>query len=229
MTPLVFAIPSKGRLMEATEAMLARAGLTVSRPGADRGYRGRLGGLAGVEIAFLPASDIAQQLRDGKVDLGITGEDVLREATGPGDTRVAALLRLGFGPARVVVAVPQCWLDVAAMSDLDDVSASFYARHGRRLRVATKYPQLSRWFFASRGVAGYRIVDSPGATEGAPAAGSAEVIVDITTTGATLGANYLKVLDDGLILDSQAVLAAVGARRDDARTVALVERLRSAL
>jgi ATP phosphoribosyltransferase len=229
MTPLVFAIPSKGRLMEATEAMLARAGLTVSRPGADRGYRGRLDGLAGVEIAFLPASDIAQQLRDGKVDLGITGEDVLREATGPDDTRVAALLRLGFGPARVVVAVPQCWLDVAAMSDLDDVSASFYARHGRRLRVATKYPLLSRWFFASRGVAGYRIVDSPGATEGAPAAGSAEVIVDITTTGATLGANYLKVLDDGLILDSQAVLAAVGARRDDARTLALIERLRSTL
>ena len=108
----------------------------------------------------------------------------------------------------MVVAVPGCWFDVATMADLDEVSENFYAMHGRRLRVATKYPSLTRRFFARKGVTGYRIVESLGATEGAPAAGLAEVIVDITTTGTTLAANDLKVLDDGTILKSQAVLAA---------------------
>jgi ATP phosphoribosyltransferase len=221
MTPLVFAIPSKGRLMESAEALLERAGLTIDRNGAERGYRGALTGLDGFDLAFLPASDIARQLKEGKIAIGITGEDVLREAA---DRSVDVLLRLGFGPAKVVVAVPASWLDVARMSDLDDVAASFYQRHGRRLRVATKYPNLARRFFAAKGVTGYRIVESLGATEGAPAAGTAEVIVDITTTGSTLKANHLKVLDDGLILDSQAVLAAT--IQGDARILALLDRLR---
>lgn len=135
------------------------------------------------------------------MDLGITGEDLLRETMAPEDKAVGVGLRLGFGPARVVVAVPECWLDVAAMSDLEDVSENFYLRHGRRLRVATKYANLTRRFFAQKGVTGYRTVESLGATEGVPAAGSAELIVDITTTGSTLAANHLKILDDGLILD----------------------------
>lgn len=221
MSVLTLGIPSKGRLMEAANARLAKAGLEIGRMGSDRGYRGVLKGVADVEIAFLSAAEIAQNLKDGKIDLGITGEDLLRENIAPDDPSTEVLARLGFGPATVVVAVPECWLDVAAMADLDDVSESFYERHGRRLRVATKYHNLTRRFFAAKGVTGYRIVESLGATEGAPAAGIAEVIVDITTTGSTLAANHLKILDDGRILQSEAVLAARISCRDDGRAKAI--------
>ena len=225
MRLLTLAIPSKGRLMEESAALLARAGLGIERLGADRGYRGLLQGIEGIEVAFLPASEIAQNLHDGKLDLGVTGHDLLGEKLTADNPGVDILLRLGFGRADVVVAVPDCWLDVATMTDLDDISESFYERHGRRLRVATKYRTLTRRFFAARGVTGYRIVESLGATEGAPAAGIAEVIVDITTTGATLAANNLKILDDGVILRSCAVLAAGAAVAADAR----VEQLRARL
>ena len=225
MSVLTVAIPSKGRLMEATSDLLARAGLTIDRLGADRGYRGILRGIEGVEIAFLSASEIAQNLRDGKIDAGVTGQDLLTEKIPPDDKAVTLLRRLGFGPANVVVAVPECWLDVATMADLDEIAESFYARHGRRLRVATKYHNLTRRFFAEKGVTGYRIVESLGATEGAPAAGIAEIIVDITTTGSTLAANSLKILDDGVILESCAVLAARSASLSDPR----MERLRALL
>jgi ATP phosphoribosyltransferase len=225
MSVLTLAIPSKGRLMEASSDLLARAGLTIDRLGADRGYRGILRGIDGMEIAFLSASEIAQNLRDGKIDAGVTGQDLLTEKIPPDDEAVRLLLRLGFGPANVVVAVPECWLDVASMADLDEIAESFYARHGRRLRVATKYHNLTRRFFAEKGVTGYRIVESLGATEGAPAAGIAEIIVDITTTGSTLAANSLKILDDGVILESCAVLAARTAVLADPR----MERLRALL
>ena len=225
MSILTLAIPSKGRLMEATSELLAKAGFGIERLGADRGYRGRLTGIDGVEIAFLSASEIAQNLRDGKIDLGVTGEDLLREKIPPDDPSTELLARLGFGPADVVVAVPECWLDVATMTDLDEIAESFYERHGRRLRVATKYHNLTRRFFAEKGVTGYRIVESLGATEGAPAAGIAEIIVDITTTGSTLAANSLKILDDGVILKSTAVLAGRTAVIGDSR----VERLRRGL
>ncbi len=207
MKTLTLAIPSKGRLMEQAAEVLQAAGFAIERSGTERGYRGQLKGLAGVEVAFLSAGEIAQNLRDGKIDLGITGEDLLREKSAPDENRISILAPLNFGFANVVVAVPECWLDVASMADLDEVSESFYSRHGRRLRIATKYPGLTRRFFAEKGVTGYRIVESLGATEGAPAAGTAEVIVDITTTGSTLSANQLKILDDGIILHSRAVLA----------------------
>ena len=221
MSPITLAIPSKGRLMEATSELLAKAGFGIERLGADRGYRGRLTGIDGVEIAFLSASEIAQNLRDGKIDLGVTGEDLLREKIPPDDPSTELLARLGFGPADVVVAVPECWLDVATMTDLDEIAESFYERHGRRLRVATKYHNLTRRFFAEKGVTGYRIVESLGATEGAPAAGIAEIIVDITTTGLTLAANSLKILDDGVILKSTAVLAGRTAVSSDSRVESL--------
>ena len=226
MSPLTLAIPSKGRLMEASAELLRKAGFTIERLGAARGYRGLLSGLDGVEVAFLSAFEIAQNLKDGKIDLGITGEDVLREKLAPDDPSTEVIARLDFGPADVVVAVPQCWLDVAAMSDLDEVSESFYERHGRRLRIATKYPNLTRRFFAAKGVTGYRIVESAGATEGAPAAGTAEAIVDITTTGATLAANHLKILDDGTILKSTAVLAGRTAMASDPRIGLLTARIK---
>ena len=204
---ITIGIPSKGRLMEATAYAFAKAGHAIDRTGSERGYRGKLVGLDNVSVAFLSASEIATNLRDGKIDAGVTGEDLLREIIPPTDETISVVKRFDFGFAKVIVAIPDCWLDVASMADLDDVAEQFYRAHGRRLRVATKYHNLTRRFFAEKGVTGYRIVESLGATEGAPAGGTAELIVDITTTGSTLKANHLRVLDDGLILDSSAVLA----------------------
>jgi ATP phosphoribosyltransferase len=228
MSALTLALPSKGRLMEQAEALFARAGLNIRRTGSERGYRGMIDALD-VEVAFLSASEIAQSLKDGAVDLGVTGEDLLREAMPPEDPRTQVRLRLGFGPADVVVAVPECWLDVATMTDLDEVAVAYHQRHARRLRVATKYTSLTRRFFAAKGVTGYRIVESLGATEGAPATGTAEVIVDITTTGSTLKANHLKILDDGVILKSEAVLAATKMAAAHPSTAALIAKLSAAL
>jgi ATP phosphoribosyltransferase len=206
--PFVLAVPSKGRLQENADAFFARAGLTLAKPRGARDYRGTISGLDNVEIAYLSASEIAAQLARGAVHLGITGEDLVRENIHNADKRVMLIESLGFGSANVVVAVPQAWIDVRTMADLDDVATSFRARHNHRMRVATKYINLTRNFFASQGVVDYRIVESAGATEGAPAAGTAELIVDITTTGATLAANGLKVLDDGVMLRSHANLVA---------------------
>ena len=173
-----------------------------------RDYRGVLREIPGVEVAFLSASEIVSQLASGAAHLGVTGEDLVRETIADADKKVELLTPLGFGHANVVVAVPQAWIDVRTMADLEDVAAAFHARRGQRMRVATKYVNLTRRFFAQMGVTDYRIVESLGATEGAPAAGQAELIVDITTTGATLEANALKVLDDGVMLRSQANLVA---------------------
>ena len=225
MKPLLLALPSKGRLMEGAQSLLARAGLPIERSGSARGYRGSLAGIEGVEVAFLSTPEIVSGLASGAADLGVTGEDLLRDAIPEADTSVRILLRLGFGPADVAVAVPACWLDVASMADLDEISARFHARHGRRLRVATKYLGLTRRFFAEKGLTGYRIVESTGATEGAPTTGAAELIVDITTTGSTLKANHLKVLDDGVILRSEAVLAAREGASADQRARSLLAHL----
>jgi ATP phosphoribosyltransferase len=204
----VLAVPSKGRLQENANAFFARAGLDVVRGRGVRDYRGALAGMDGVEIAFLSASEIVTQLASGAVHMGVTGEDLVRETLPDADAKVELLTRLGFGAANVIVAVPQAWIDVRTMADLEDVAAAFRARRGERMRVATKYVNLTRAFFAQQGVTDYRIVESLGATEGAPAAGQAELIVDITTTGATLAANALKVLDDGIMLRSEANLVA---------------------
>ena len=182
--------------------------MALAKPRGARDYRGTINGLDNVEIAYLSASEIASQLARGTVHLGVTGEDLVRESIVDADKRVLLIDTLGFGSANVVVAVPQAWIDVRTMADLDDVTTGFRAQHNRRMRVATKYINLTRTFFASHGVVDYRIVESAGATEGAPAVGTAEMIVDITTTGATLAANGLKVLDDGVILRSQANLVA---------------------
>ncbi len=207
-TPFIVAVPSKGRLQENAEAFFSRAGMTLTKAGGVRDYRGTIAGLDNVEIAYLSASEIAANLARGSVHLGITGEDLLRENIVDTDKRVALIEGLGFGRADVVVAVPQAWIDVRTMADLDDVATGFRDQHNRRMRVATKYINLTRAYFAAHGVMDYRIVESAGATEGAPAIGAAELIVDITTTGATLAANGLKVLDDGVMLRSQANLVA---------------------
>lgn len=206
MSDLILALPSKGRLHEQALEYLADAGLALQRSGGARDYTARLKGATGVTVSLLSAAEIADELIAGRVHLGMTGEDLLAEQDA--GSRVTTVERLGFGRANVVVAVPRCWIDVSTMSDLDDVAASYHARHRRKLRVATKFVGLTRRFFAAHGIADYRIIESLGATEGAPAAGTAELIVDITTTGATLAANELKILEDGIILESQAILAA---------------------
>lgn len=232
--PLILAVPSKGRLQENAQAFFARAGLNFVQANGAREYRGAIADLPDVEIAYLSASDIAGQLASGAVHLGVTGEDLVREQIPDAAARVKLLQPLGFGYANVVVAAPKAWIDVSTMADLDDVAADMQRRHGRRLRVATKYVNLVRNYFAWKepgdarartSVSNYRIVESLGATEGAPAAGTADVVVDITTSGATLEANALKVLTDGVILRSQAQLvASLGAdwspaARDAARTI----------
>ena len=206
--PLVIAVPSKGRLQENAAAFFARAGLVMSQARGSRDYRGVLAGVPDAEILFLSAGEIVSQLASGAAHLGVTGEDLIRESIPQAENTVELITGLGFGYANVVVAVPQAWIDVRNMADLDEVAGEMRVRHGSRMRVATKYANLTRRFFAEKGVADYRIVESLGATEGAPASGGADLIVDITTTGATLAANSLKVLDDGIMLRSEANLIA---------------------
>src|ERR1039457_5039309 len=225
MSALVLAAPAKGRLQENAEAFFARSGLTLIKPRGARDYRGAIAGLDGVEVAYLSASEITSQLAAGAVHLGVTGEDLVREMIPAADSKVVLIEGLGFGHANVVVAVPQAWIDVRTMADLDDVGTSFRHTHGRKMRVATKYIKLTRDFFSAHGIVDYRIVESSGATEGAPAAGSADLIVDITTSGATLAANGLKIVEDGIILRSQANLVAARsahwgeAERETARVI----------
>ncbi|ANG96736.1 ATP phosphoribosyltransferase [Brucella pseudogrignonensis] len=227
---VTLALPSKGRLKEQTLAVLEKAGYKVILPDDSRNYRARVEGENDLDILFLSASEIARELGYGSVDLGVTGEDLIRETLAHADERVAIEAELGFGHADVVVAVPEVWRDVTTMADLDDVAADFRQRHGRRLRIATKYWRLTQQFFSQKhGIQVYRIVESLGATEGAPAAGSADMIVDITSTGSTLKANQLKVLEDGVILRSQACL--VSARRSDQnnRVQDVIARIRKGL
>ena len=203
---LSIAVPSKGRLKERTLEVFAEAGLIIEEPEDARAYQSKVRGRDDIDILFLSASEIARELANGSIHMGVTGEDLARETIAQTDEIVEFIAPLGFGHADVVVAVPNAWIDVKTMADLDDVASQYRTRYGRRLRVATKYWQLTQGFFRSHGIGVYRIVESLGATEGAPAAGSADAIVDITSTGSTIRANHLKILDDGIILKSQANL-----------------------
>ena len=225
--PLVLAIPSKGRLKEQVDGWLADCGLRPKPIGGARGYLAELDGLPDVQVRLASASDIAASLATGDIHLGVTGEDLLAELRDAGGGDVMLLNALGFGRADLVVAAPKSWIDVRTMADVDDIAHAYLARTGRRLRVATKYLIQARAFFARHGIADYRLVESGGATEGAPAAGLAELIIDITSTGDTLAANGLKVLDDGVILKSQAHLAASPRSDWDRESLAAAGRLLS--
>ncbi|WP_237154600.1 ATP phosphoribosyltransferase [Oryzibacter oryziterrae] len=219
---LIVAVPSKGRLQEQTLAFFERSGLPIRQARGARDYFGTIDGLPGVDVQFRSASEIAREIGAGNVHLAVTGIDLLHETLGgdgedgfekhivaedaPAPAHIVT--RLGFGHADVVVAVPQAWLDVQSMADLADVAARFRLKHHRPMRVATKYVALTRRFLTAHGVHDYLIVESPGATEGAPAAGTAELIVDITSTGRTLIENGLKIVDDGVIMRSEAALTA---------------------
>lgn len=204
----IMGLPSKGRMMELASEVFRTAGIPVEKDGDERGYTGSIPSLGDVEISFISASEVATQLRRGAIHMGITGEDLVRETIPDADNQIDFIKKLGFGSADVVVAVPACWIDVEDVSDLEDVAETFRRKHGRRMRVATKYMNIARRFFADHGVTSYRIVESLGATEGTPVSGAAEMIVDITSTGATLKANGLKILSDGVILKSEANLVA---------------------
>ena len=140
--PLILAVPSKGRLQQNAEAFFARSGLELVKPRGARDYRGAIAGFDGVEIAYLSAAEITAQLGQGAVHLGITGEDLVRELIPDADRQVVLIDRLGFGFANVVVAVPQAWIDVRSMADLDDVATAFRLKHERKMRLATKYANL---------------------------------------------------------------------------------------
>jgi ATP phosphoribosyltransferase len=208
--PLVLAVPSKGRLQENAFSFFSRAGLNFVQGRGARDYRGVLREIPGVEVAFLSASEIVQQLASGAAHLGVTGEDLVRESLANSEDHVTLLTPLGFGHANVIVAVPQAWIDVRTMADLEDVAAAFRARRGERMRVATKYVNSTRRFFAEKGVTDYRIVESLGATEGAP-----------------LKANALKILDDGIMLCSQANLVASRAANWDSGTLDMARAILS--
>lgn len=203
---LVLAVPSKGRLEEETRRVFSESRLPIARPGGARSYVGSIKSQPNVSVRFFPAAEIARELIMGAVDIGVTGSDLIHEAAEGGAEKVILIKPLEFGQADVVVAVPDAWIDVTHMVDLADVASDFRLRHGRWLRVATKYVHLTRRFFSDWGIAEYRIVESAGATEAAPASGAADLIVDITSSGETLAANALRVLEDGLVMKSQAHL-----------------------
>ena len=168
--PFVLAVPSKGRLQEAAAAYFARAGLELTQGRGVRDYRGAIAGLPGSRSP-MSSAEIVGQLAAGQAHFGVAGEDLVREKVPDVEAPLELLSPLGFGHANVVVAAPRAWIDVRSMADLDDVASAYRAKRGERMRVATKYVNLTRRFFAEHGVADYRIVESLGATEGAPASG----------------------------------------------------------
>jgi ATP phosphoribosyltransferase len=201
-------VPSKGRLMEQTFDWFGARGLTMRKSADGREYAGTVEGVDGVDLVLLSAAEIPYELAAGRIHLGVTGTDLVRDKLADWSSQVVELAPLGFGHADLVIAVPQVWIDVDTLDDLDAAAAAFRVTHGHRLRIATKYHRLVRDFLTRHGVADYQIVDSQGATEGTVKNLTAEAIADITSSGETLRANHLKVLSDGLIMQSQATLYA---------------------
>jgi ATP phosphoribosyltransferase len=201
-------VPSKGRLMEQTFAWFGAHGLPMRKSDDGREYAGTIDGAADLTLVLLSAGEIPHELAAGRIHLGVTGTDLVQEKIADWSAVVSPLAPLGFGHADLIIAVPQVWIDVDTLDDLDAAAAAFRARHGFRLRIATKYHRLVRDFLTTAGVADYQLVDSQGATEGTVKNLTAEAIADITSSGETLRANHLKVLTDGLILQSEATLYA---------------------
>ena len=210
---LKIGVPSKGRLMEKTFEWFGARGVTMRQTGAEREYSGAVDGIAGVELVMLSAGEIPRELAAGRIHLGVTGSDLVRDKLADWSQQVTELAPLGFGHADLILAVPACWIDVDSLDDLDAAASAFRARHGFRLRIATKYHRLVRDYLTENGIADYQLVDSQGATEGTVKNLTAEAIADITSTGETLRANHLKILQNAVIHQSQATLFL--ARRGD--------------
>ena len=208
---LKIGVPSKGRLMEKTFDWFGARGVTMARTGNEREYSGAVEGIGGVELVLLSAGEIPRELSAGRIHLGVTGSDLVRDKLADWDMQVAELAPLGFGHADLIIAVPDAWIDVDTLDDLDAAAGAFRAAHGFRLRIATKYHRLVREFLTAHGVADYQLVDSQGATEGTVKNLTAEAVADITSTGETRRANHLEILSDGMIHQSQATLYAARA------------------
>ena len=211
MTALKLGIPSKGRLQAHTIDWFATLGLMVETADGGREYSGRVTGIDAVELVLLSAGEIPRELAAGRIHLGLTGRDMVEERIPGWQDRLEPIAVPGFGHADLILAVPAAWIDVTTLDDLDAVASAFRARHGHRLRIATKYHNLVRAFLTEHDIADYQLVDSQGATEGTIRNHTAEAIADITSTGATLVANHLRPLDDAPILKSEAVLYAARA------------------
>lgn len=218
-------VPSKGRLMEKTVSWFEKHGIVLSRNGSDREYAGRVDGIDGVSLVLLSAGEIPRELASGRIHLGVTGIDLVQEKLPRWEQQVEEIAQLGFGKADLIIATPACWVDVDTLDDLDAAAAAFRNTHGHRLRIATKYHRLVREFLTGAGVADYTLVDSQGATEGTVMNETAEAIADITSSGETLRANHLKILSDGLILQSQATLWRSRVAKVDAADKAVLTEL----
>ena len=203
-TKLKIAFPSKGRLRKDLEKLLRFKKIEFVEEGNERNYMAKLANQNDILIYFMGAKEIVTQLDEGNIHLGITGDDLVQEKILDSEEKVTSELTLDFGKADLVVAVPKIWLDVTTMADLDEISHFKRMNTSKRLKVATKYINLTNRFFSKCGVTDYRTVGSSGSTENAPFNGIADIIVDITSTGETLKANNLRILDDGLILKSSA-------------------------
>lgn len=215
---LKIGVPSKGRLMDQTFDWFGARGIAMRQTGAEREYAGAVDGVSGVELVLLSAGEIPRELAAGRIHLGVTGSDLVRDRLVDWQTQLAELALLGFGQADLIIAVPNAWIDVDSLDDLDAAAAAFRATHGFRLRIATKYHRLVREFLTAQGVADYQLVDSQGATEGTVKNLTAEAIADITSSGATLRDNHLKILGGSVIHQSQAVLFLASAALWDARS-----------
>ena len=203
---ITIGLPSKGRLKEESINFFKKNNLELTSSGGERNYFAQIENLPNSKIIYLHAKEIIQRLGDGTIDIGISGLDLLKESPASLQKKIDVKKKLDFGMADVVVAVPNDWIDVQTVADLEEVSFEFRDKKNIRLRVATKYPNLTNNFLFSKGVTQYKLVSSLGATETYPFIGSSEIITDISSTGKTLKDNNLRILKDGLILKSQACL-----------------------
>ena len=197
-------LPSKGRLRKDMEKLFLVKNIAFENLVNDRDYIGTIRGLKDTVLYFLSAKEITNRLDEGSIHVGLTGDDLIQEKIFNFNSKITKDLELTFGKADLVVAVPDIWIDVMTMADLEEVSNNHRDKYSKRLRVATKYKNLTNNFFSKCGVVDYRTVESDGSTESAPFNGFSEIITDITSTGETLRANNLRVLDDGIILKSSA-------------------------
>lgn len=224
---VVVAIPSKGRLRGPTEARLAAAGFAPAKPDAERGYPTELENLPGSRLLLAEAAAVPGILARGEADAGFTGEDLAAEKLPDAGAALSDPLPLGYGHARLSLAVPECWIDVDDLADFEDVAFAFRRIHGRRLRVATAFPRLAGRFLAAR--VDCEIVPSRGPAEAAPLAGLAEAVIDLVATGATLRANRLKVPEGGVVFESEACFYGAAATASGSAAAEAVARLRAAL
>ncbi|RQP06868.1 MAG: ATP phosphoribosyltransferase [Paracoccus sp. BP8] len=218
-------VPSKGRLMEQCFDWFAARGVTLSRAGSEREYAGRVDGAGDVALVMLSAGEIPRELMAGRIHLGVTGTDLIREKLAGWRSHVEELAPMGFGHADLILAVPACWSDCETLDDFATIARDFRAEHGFRLRIATKYHRLVRAWLSAQEVADYQLVDSQGATEGTVANLTAEAIADITSSGETLRANHLKIIGEEPILRSQATLLRSLAAGDEAEVRDFAARL----